>query len=331
MNTRHFFRLLFAALLFAAAAFLTAGRALALDVPPLAAPVNDYAGVLAPEVEARLNAELLALQQETGAQIAVLTIQSLEGEVLEDYSLRVASSWGLGKKGKDNGVLLLIAIKDRKLRIEVGQGLEGTLTDLLSGRIIREEIAPAFKLGDYAAGVANGISAMMRVVRSGEFAPSPQALAFTQRIKEQEDRNFYCGLGLTLANLVLGIGAALTKRREMLEAKSKKVLEEIENRHALPLCLAGAALAIAATVFFAYEPGDGLLGVALIAFCGLLWGPLLVYIPILAVSPSTSSSSTRSSSDDDDDSGYGSSRSSSGSSYSGGGGRFGGGGASGSW
>ena len=324
-----FKRFLLAAVLFAAAALLAAGRALALDVPPLAAPVNDHASVLAPEVKTRLNNELLALQQETGAQIAVLTIPSLEGEVLEDYSLRVASSWGLGKKGKDNGVLLLIAIKDRRLRIEVGQGLEGKLTDLLSGRIIRDEIAPAFKLGDYAAGVENGIAAMMRVVRSGEFAPSPQALAFAQRIKEKEDRNFYWGLGLTFANLVLGIGAALTKRRELLAAiGNEKALDEIENRHALPLCLAGAALAIAATMFFGYDPDDGILGLALIVFCGLLWGPILVYLPILAVSPSTSSSSS-SSSRSYDDSDYGSS--SSGSSYSGGGGRFGGGGASGSW
>ena len=325
-----FKRFLLAAVLFAAAAFLAAGRALALDVPPLAAPVNDHASVLAPEVKSRLNAELLALQQETGAQIAVLTIPSLEGEVLADYSLRVASSWGLGKKGKDNGVLLLIAIKDRKLRIEVGQGLEGKLTDLLSGRIIRDEIAPAFKLGDYAAGVESGIAAMMRVVRSGEFAPSPQALAFAQRIKDREERNFYCGLGLTFANVLLGIGAYLTKRRELLAAKgNEKALDEIENRHALPLCLAGAVLAIAAMVFFGYEPGDSLLWLGVLAFCGLLLGPILVYIPILALSPSKpppSSSRDR----DDDDSGYGSSRSS-GSSYSGGGGRFGGGGASGSW
>ncbi|MBQ6656362.1 MAG: TPM domain-containing protein [Ottowia sp.] len=87
-----FKRFLLTALLFTAAAFLAAGRALALDVPPLAAPVNDHASVLAPEVKSRLNAELLELQQETGAQIAVLTIPSLEDEELADYSLRVASS-----------------------------------------------------------------------------------------------------------------------------------------------------------------------------------------------------------------------------------------------
>lgn len=328
-----FKRFLLVIVLFAAAAFLAAGRAFALDVPPLAAPVNDHASVLAPEVKNRLNAELLALQQETGAQIAVLTIPSLEGEVLEDYSLRVASTWGLGEKDKNNGVLLFVAIKDRKLRIEVGQGLEGTLTDALSSRIIRQEIAPAFKLGDYAAGVENGIAAMMRVVRSGEFAPSEAALAFAQRIKDREDRNFYSGLGLVFANVLLGIGAYLTKRRELLAAKgNEKALDEIENRHALALCLMGAVLAIAALVFFAYEPGDSFLWLGVLAFCGLLLGPILVYIPILALSPSKPPpSSSRDS--DDDDSGYGSSSSSSsgGSSYSGGGGRFGGGGASGSW
>ena len=181
-----FKRFLLVIVLFAAAAFLAAGRAFALDVPPLAAPVNDHASVLAPEVKNRLNAELLALQQETGAQIAVLTIPSLEGEVLEDYSLRAASTWGLGEKDKNNGVLLFVAIDDRMLRIEVGLGLERTLTNQLCDRIIREAIVPAFGRGDYAAGIAQGIAAMQEVVRTGRFTPPQLAASAAPREAGQQ-------------------------------------------------------------------------------------------------------------------------------------------------
>lgn len=140
----------------------------ALEVPALKARVNDYAAMLSPSTVAQLEGSLKAFEADQSTQLAVLTIPSLEGEVLEQFSIRVAESWKIGQKGKDNGAILLIARDDRKLRIEVGYGLEGSLTDLLSGRIIREVITPRFKQGDFDQGVIDGVTAMMAAVK-GEF------------------------------------------------------------------------------------------------------------------------------------------------------------------
>ena len=119
--------------------------------------------------EQQLESVLADLEQEESTQLAVLTIPSLAGENLEEYSLKVAESWGLGQKGRDNGALLLIVKNDRKLRIEVGYGLEGRLTDLVSGRIIRDIITPRFRNGNFDQGVIDGVGAMIAAVR-GEFS-----------------------------------------------------------------------------------------------------------------------------------------------------------------
>ncbi len=140
----------------------------ALEVPKLAGYVNDLAGVISPDIELKIENFLRGFEASDSTQLVILTIESLEGESLEEYSLRVADSWKIGQKGKDNGALLLIAKQDRKIRIEVGYGLEGKLTDLLSGRIIDQEITPHFKAGDYDAGAIAGISAMAEAVR-GEY------------------------------------------------------------------------------------------------------------------------------------------------------------------
>ncbi|HCW06334.1 MAG TPA: hypothetical protein DGG95_03100, partial [Cytophagales bacterium] len=113
--------------------------------------VHDDAHALKQESVDLLEKSLKAYEDSTSNQIAILLIQSLDGDVLEEYSIRVAEKWKLGQKGKDNGVLLLVAVDDHKMRIEVGQGLEGVLTDALSSRIIRNEIAPEFRRGDYDA------------------------------------------------------------------------------------------------------------------------------------------------------------------------------------
>jgi uncharacterized protein len=147
----------------------------ALDVPPLKAHVNDYANILSPAAAQKIEDELTAFETSDSTQIAVLTIPSLEGENLEEYSIKVADAWRIGQKGKDNGAILLVSKGDRKIRIEVGRGLEGTLTDLLSGRIIRNEIAPRFKQGDFDGGVEAGVSAIMSVVK-GEYTATPQDL-----------------------------------------------------------------------------------------------------------------------------------------------------------
>ena len=105
-------------------------------------------------------------------QIVVLTIPTLAGENLEEFSIKVAEAWKIGQKGLDNGAILLIAKQERKIRIEVGRGLEGKLTDLVSGRIIRGVISPKFKQGDFEGGIAAGVSAVMAAVR-GEFPVAP--------------------------------------------------------------------------------------------------------------------------------------------------------------
>jgi uncharacterized protein len=149
--------------------FLTGAVAHAvLDVPGLKGRVNDYAGMLSSATIQSLESELKEFEQTDSTQIVVLTVPSLEGEAIEDFSIRVAEAWKIGHKGSDNGAILVIAQKDRQMRIEVGYGLEGRLTDLVSGQIIRNVIAPEFKAGDYDKGVLDGINAMIATVR-GEY------------------------------------------------------------------------------------------------------------------------------------------------------------------
>jgi uncharacterized protein len=145
-----------------------AGSVRGLDVPPLKGYVNDYANMMSRETRARLESELRDFEQSDSTQVAVLTVESLEGDVLESFSIRVAETWKIGQKGKDNGVLLLVVKKDRKTRIEVGRGLEGKLTDLTAGRIVQLVINPQFKRGDFDAGFLSGIRAIIDATR-GEF------------------------------------------------------------------------------------------------------------------------------------------------------------------
>ncbi|MBK7948342.1 MAG: TPM domain-containing protein [Deltaproteobacteria bacterium] len=131
------------------------GRAL-LEVRPLAARVNDDAGLLAPADAQALEAELTAYEGETGHQIAVLTVKTLEGEAVESFALRVAEVWKLGDAKRDDGVLLVVASEDRKARIEVGYGLEGVIPDALAARILREQMIPWFKRDEMGQGLRAG-------------------------------------------------------------------------------------------------------------------------------------------------------------------------------
>ena len=146
-------------------------------MPVLKGRVNDYANMLSPATVTSLEARLAEFEKSDSTQIVVLTIPSLQGEVLEEFSIRVAEKWKIGQKKLDNGVILLIAKEDRKLRIEVGYGLEGKLTDLRAGRIIDNIIKPSFKAGNYDKGVADGVDAIMQTVK-GEYsavdAPAPE-------------------------------------------------------------------------------------------------------------------------------------------------------------
>ncbi len=159
-------------LLFALAGILfLASLATALDIPKSTGYVTDKAGMLSQTVELKLEQFLREFENSDSTQITVLTIPGLDGNALEEYSLQVFENWKIGQLGKDNGALLLIAKDDRKIRIEVGYGLEGRLTDLLAGRIIDNEISPKFKQGDFDGGVISGVLAMAEAVR-GEYAGS---------------------------------------------------------------------------------------------------------------------------------------------------------------
>src|SRR5215475_8854861 len=164
-----------ALILFAGLALLLAptifSLALALNVPPLRGRINDYGRLIPPDRARALEERLASFEAETGHQIAVLTIPSLEGDSLEDFSIRVADAWKIGKKGFDNGAILLIARDDRKLRVEVGYGLEGVLPDAIASRIIREIIVPRFRGNDYAGGIEAGVNALLTVAR-GEKLPA---------------------------------------------------------------------------------------------------------------------------------------------------------------
>ncbi len=151
----------------AAIVLLIAGGSLgiATEVPFLAGRVNDNAGLLTAATSADLEAMLKAHEDSTSNQVVVLTVQTLEGEEIEPFAIRVAETWKLGRKEKDNGVLLVVAKEERKVRIEVGSGLEGDLTDLTCGRIIRHEIVPRFKEGDYDGGIRAGVESILAAIK----------------------------------------------------------------------------------------------------------------------------------------------------------------------
>ena len=140
-------------------------------VPPLAARVTDLTGTLAPAERNALEAKLARFEAKKGAQLAVLIVPTTEPEAIEQYSIRVVEAWRLGREASDDGVLLLVAKNDRKLRIEVGRGLEGALTDLASNRIIDETIVPLFRAGDFAGGIDAGVDRMLAVVEGEELPP----------------------------------------------------------------------------------------------------------------------------------------------------------------
>ena len=137
------------------------GTALAADVPYLTGRVVDNAEILAPATRDKLTAALKAHEDASTDQIAVLTVPTIGGEAIEQYATRVFDAWKLGQKGKDNGVLVIVVPNDRKMRIEVGYGLEGTLTDVVSNRIIRDRMTPRFKEGNYDRGVSDGVNTII--------------------------------------------------------------------------------------------------------------------------------------------------------------------------
>ena len=189
-----------------------------LSIPPHTDRVVDQARLLSPSTLSSLATALAEHEQKTSNQVGVLTIPSLEGHPLEEFSHQVATAWALGQKGTDNGVLFLIAINDKKLRIEVGYGLEGTLTDAKSSRIIRHEVVPHFRAGDFSGGIVAGVNAILGTI-DGTYThpttsphPSSEALGFWELFGLAIAVGTFAGLFLGSRRRLTGsiIGAAIS-------------------------------------------------------------------------------------------------------------------------
>jgi len=270
-------------------------------VHPLPAPpklqgyVNDDARMLTADQAQTLERLLAGFERETTHQLVVLTVPSLYGEDIEGFSMRVAEAWKIGKKGKDDGVIMIVAPSDRRVRIEVGYGLEGTLTDAKSSRIIREAMLPRFSSGDYYDGILAGVQAIRTVV-SGESAvqrPSsiPESL-------------------LPLGLLALFIGAVLGMTHWVIGV------------------LFGSALGLAIPLLLGMTPVKGLLGLLVGGIIGLIAPFFLRLLFTPAMNPRPGDSWFRRTRGWNG--GFGGSFPSGGV-FGGGGGSFGGGGASGQW
>jgi uncharacterized protein len=279
---------------------LAAGLAFAqalVPVPPLTARVIDLTGILSGDAVNRIEAELAALETHKGSQIVVLVVPTTHPEEIEQYGIRAAEQWKLGRKGVDDGAILLVAKDDRRVRIEVGYGLEGALPDAIANRIVDETIAPHFRSRDYEGGIEAGVKQMIAVV-NGEPLPEPD---------RRWERHSGMHNVLPLALIVVVVASGL--------------LRALFGRLGGSLATGGLAGAIAWLLTHVIALGAGA-GVLAFLFALLLganrgwstgfggaaggWGGVL-------------------------GGGFGSGGGGGGGGFSGGGGRFGGGGASGSW
>jgi uncharacterized protein len=151
-----------------------------VPVPPLQSRVTDLTATLSQDQRGALERRLAALETAKGSQVAILMVPTVQPEAIEQYAIRVFDQWQLGRKNVDDGVLLLVAKNDRKLRIEVGRGLEGAIPDAYAKRIIEEEITPRFKQGDFYGGIAAGVDRIVKLVQ-GEPMPPPRGRATAPR------------------------------------------------------------------------------------------------------------------------------------------------------
>jgi uncharacterized protein len=280
-----------------------------LDVPPLRARVSDLAGIIPADRARALEQRLADFERETGHQLAVLTIPTLAGDSLEDFSIRVAENWKVGQKGFDNGAILVVVRDDRKLRIEVGYGLEGVLPDAIASRIIREVIAPRFRAGDFAGGIEAGTDAIMKITRGEKISDAVGKPA-------RQNQNFE---GIVGALLIAGLFALVIG---------------ISQRTVPRGAFGGAAAAGVSTAFASGGAGPGLWILAIV-LGAILGGLSNIYARQNSNRAWTGRSPRRY--NHWGTAGWGPSYGGgfgggfSGGGFSGGGGSFGGGGASGSW
>lgn len=275
-------------------------QSLALEVPQLSQRVTDKARMLSSATVSQLDQVLSAFEQEESTQIAVLTIGSLQGAGLESFSLKVVENWQLGREDLDNGALLLIVRDDRKIRVEVGYGLEGSLTDLTAGRIIRNTITPQFKNGNFDQGVIDGVSAMIAAVRGEYTGELPQ--------KKQGKQDEVTGYIIFISFLLFNLGKIFGRN---------KVLGGAVGAGVLPL-ITSLFIGFSWPLFLLLIPAGFLVG-----YLSSL---------LLARSPSSRRSGrSRNRNSGISRGGFGGGSFGGGGGFSGGGGGFGGGGASGGW
>ncbi|MFM8312880.1 MAG: TPM domain-containing protein [Deltaproteobacteria bacterium] len=167
-------------------------------VPAFTRPVIDLAGMMSSETETVLNQHLTSIYQSGGPQIGVLTLPSLEEQTVEARAIEVFDNWKLGKKGKDDGVLLLIAKKEKKIRIEVGYGLEGNIPDAYAKRIIEDRILPYFRTGDFSNGIVQGIHQILTLA----LVQDPTLFPHVARFKQRPHRQIYKYMDLFLFILI---------------------------------------------------------------------------------------------------------------------------------
>jgi uncharacterized protein len=194
-----------------AAAALAATPTEPIAVPKLTARVIDQTGALTAAERDSLEAKLRAFEQARGSQIAVLMVPSIGPEVIEDFATRVTDEWKLGRAGVDDGVLFVIAQQERKLRIQTGRGVQGTLTDALSKRIVADLVAPRFRTGDFAGGVDAGVDAIIKAIE-GEQLPLPEVKKSAHKVDVVSSYGTYLVLGLFLIPIVAMVARSLLGR-----------------------------------------------------------------------------------------------------------------------
>lgn len=178
--------------------------AVLLALPAFTAPVVDEAGVVHDSIEQSVSAQLEDYRRRSGNQVAVAVVRTTGDESLEDYSIDLAREWGVGTRGEDNGVLLLIAMEDRRIRIEVGRGVEDELTDLESGRIIRERLVPLLRAGDVGTAVQEGTQAIRQGLGDTSVGELPPMVTVDESERNDDDDGGG-GFGALLPFLVFGI------------------------------------------------------------------------------------------------------------------------------
>jgi len=141
-----------------------------VPLPPLAARVTDLTATLAPEQRAQLEASIAAIERDKGAQVAILMLPSVQPETIEQFGIRLAEAWKIGRRGVNDGVIVIVAKNDRKMRIEVGYGLEGAIPDAVAKRIVAETMAPRFKAGDFFGGLEAAVASLGKII-AGEALP----------------------------------------------------------------------------------------------------------------------------------------------------------------